>query len=159
MAITQYIGVSESQKDDGNYMMGKQVTDNVDIAYYFPLRNEKNSHFLKSHQNYLEEEYNRMAIKVSLSRSELQMFDNMAQTKFKDIQVIRKRLIELSVLLGQASLGHRKTELLQSISSNIEINTKCKMLMLDRASQRGTSEYIAQRTNLNREAHLRVGLV
>lgn len=156
MTITQYVGVTDSLKDDANYMMGKQVTNNVDIAYYFPLRNEKNSFFLINQIQYLEEEYRKASVKANLSKTESLMFDHMSQNIIRDIQVIRKRLIELGVLLSQASLGERKTELLENMSSNIETNTKCKMMMLDNASQAGSAAYTTQLASLYKDESRRV---
>jgi hypothetical protein len=144
-------------KGEENYFPMEEGKANYDVAYYFPLRNEKNSSFLKNHIAFLEDEIDAVQFRVDLTNCNHQSFEYMAQNLFRDIQIYRTRLIGLGIFEDYTTKAFNKTTLLDYLQSNMFTNVRCKMELIDRLTRQQTEEFDARNEQLLKAQAKRVG--
>jgi hypothetical protein len=154
--LNHLVDGNRTLKDDDNYLPREDGNTNYDIAYYFPLRNEKNSTFLSSHLLYLEEELERVDLIVETSLSIFESLEHQNQQLFKDVQIYRRRLIALGMIEGQTETSFNKTLLLDHLQRNMSTNVRCKMEIVGRLTQEKNYEFDCKNEQLEKAKSKRV---
>lgn len=142
--------------DEDNYVRREDGKANYDIAYYFPLRNEKNKTFLRAHIDYLEEELEKIEFNAGLSLADNEILAHMSQNLFKDVQIIRRRLIGLGMIEGQTSKTFDKTIMLDYLQKNMLTNLRCKMEIVDKLTEEKNDAFEEKKEHLDKGKASRV---
>ena len=137
MMLDQYLPLNE---EDENYLASEKQ-ENVEIAYYFPLRNEKNVEFLNNHIKYLH-------VKIEKSFGFLERSEAVNESlRFKhavikkDINIIQTRLIGLKKIHESAVNAEIKAETTMGQAANLRTNINLKMQLINRMKQEYNIEY------------------
>jgi hypothetical protein len=157
LTLNEILGYNPNRFEDaGNYFPSPPIKEGIDVAYYFPLRNEKNSSFLVAHQTALEHEVENLEIELGLAKNKFEEFDHKAKQILKDVHIFRIRVIDISRLVYQADRSSQKNNYLEHLRRNLETNVKCKMTMVAKLNGRREDDYDGIANKLTKEKEERV---
>lgn len=121
--------------------MPTEANENVETAYYFPLRNEKNVQFLEKHQSYLENLMQKYFGRVDKN----EMINDTLRAKYtaikKDIQILQTRLISIKKVFENATHAERNAEMASYNAANIQSNVHLKLQLINNMKMEYNTEY------------------
>lgn len=123
-----------------NYV-STQKDENVEIAYYFPLRNEKNVKFLENHQQYLEGLMEMSSRRVQKNEAIKDSLRHMCTMVKKDIQIFQTRLISIRKVFENATSAESKAETAMHNAFNIQSNVRLKIHLINSMKSDYNQEY------------------
>lgn len=136
-----FFGEDFKSNTDANYIT-TESNENVEIAYYFPLRNEKNVKFLENHLQYLQSLMDQYYKRVEKNEAINDSLRHKYTELIKDIQIIQKRLISIKKVFQNAMNAESKAEMALYNAFNIQANVKLKIELINSMKAEYNEEYI-----------------
>jgi len=108
----------------------------IEIAYYFPLRNEKNVEFLQIQLDYLENKLKRYDKTLEIAEAASESLHFKYSVTKKDLNIIQARLIGLKKVHDYAESAEDKANKAMVQAHNVQTTIKLKTLLVDRMKLR-----------------------
>ena len=137
----QFFGYEIDTENYDNYIPTEQ-NENVEIAYYFPLRNEKNVKFLENHEVYLTDLMDKYKRRVEKNDAIHDSLRHQYTELKKDIQIIQTRLISIKKVFENAMNAETKAEMAMYNAFNIQANVKLKVELINSMKADYNDEYL-----------------
>ena len=137
MILDQYIDLDN---EEGNFISSER-SENIEIAYYFPLRNEKNVEFLVTHANYLEAKIQKSSGLLERSETVNDSLRFKHAVIKKDINIMQTRLIGMKKVYDSVLHAGMKAATTKSQAQNIETNINLKKHLIERMKEEYNEEY------------------
>ncbi len=143
---------AERLHTEDNYLSNQ----NLDVAYYFPLRNEQNTDFLQTHIEYLEEKIRAKERRLERAEAAGDTFRNKYAILKRDIQIIQTRLIVIRKAYAGAENAEEKANKASHQASNIQTNVRLKNMIMQKMKAEYNEEYQSFCLKIDREEHKKV---
>ena len=116
-------------QDKKNYLT--EDDGKKEIAYYFPLRNEKNAEFLKTHLKYLEEESSKQDMIQYNHSMDFLVLKCKIRNLNKDILIFKSRITQLKSHLLEIAKGYKDMIESHWMSETMGWNIRSKRLLMN----------------------------